>query len=112
MPNLRPAEVCSQLLTALEASEGRRRRRKRDTTPPDAIGLTLKRKLLQQAVQDDPAPGAFAGWLLQYCQTSDLCDGPIRAMAMEVLAEWELAATSPAFLRWLQQGAPSDDTRT
>ena len=39
---MRPAEVCSQLLRALDASEGRRRRRKRDTTP-DAIGLELKR---------------------------------------------------------------------
>jgi len=35
---LRPAVVCGQLLAALAASDGRRRRRKRDTTP-DAIGL-------------------------------------------------------------------------
>src|SRR2546422_5226163 len=38
----RPGEICRELLAALDASEGRRRRRKRDTTP-DAIGLTIKR---------------------------------------------------------------------
>src|SRR5207302_36205 len=37
----RPALVCGALFTALDASEGRRRRRKRDTTP-DAIGMLLK----------------------------------------------------------------------
>jgi hypothetical protein len=52
---LRPAEVCRALLAALDASEGRRRRRKRDTTP-DAIGLAIKRCLLEQAVREDPAP--------------------------------------------------------
>jgi hypothetical protein len=110
MSTLRPAAVCCRLLAALGASEGRRRRRKRNTTP-DAIGLTLKRELLQQAVRDDPEPAAFASWLLQYCQATGPSDGPIRAMALEVLAEWQLATASPAFWQWLQQGAPSDDTR-
>ena len=35
---LRPAQLCAELINALEASEGRRRRRARDTTP-DAIGM-------------------------------------------------------------------------
>src|SRR5438132_12968000 len=48
--NERPAVVCRELLAALDASEGRRRRRKRDTTP-DAIGLTIKRDLLERAVE-------------------------------------------------------------
>jgi hypothetical protein len=110
MSILRPAEVCSQLLAALEASEGRRQRRKRNTTP-DAIGLTLKREILQRAVQDDPEPTAFESWLLRYCQVMGRSDGPVRAMALEVLAEWQLATTSPGFWQWLQQGAPSDDAR-
>ena len=46
----RPAEVCRELLAALEASEGRRQRRKRDTTP-DAIGLAIKLDLLQRAIE-------------------------------------------------------------
>ena len=53
------------MLAALEASEGRRRSRKRDQTP-DGIGLTFKRELLEQAVSDDPEPEAFEEWLLEY----------------------------------------------
>jgi hypothetical protein len=40
--------VCRALLAALDASEGRRRRRKRDATP-DAVGMSLKRWLLSEA---------------------------------------------------------------
>ena len=32
-----------------------------------------------------------------------------RAMALDVLAEWRLAMSSPAFGDWLARGAPSDD---
>jgi hypothetical protein len=46
---LRPADVCKALLAALEASEGRRRKRKRDQTP-DMIGLSIKRSLVLPAV--------------------------------------------------------------
>ena len=38
---VRPAQACSQLLAALGASDGRRKRRKRNTTP-DAIGMAIK----------------------------------------------------------------------
>jgi hypothetical protein len=108
MSTLRPADVCRQLLATLDASEGRRQRRKRNTTP-DAIGLTMKRDLLAGAVQDDPEPVAFESWLLQRCQASGIADGPVRAMALEVLAEWRLAEASQPFQHWLAQGAPSDD---
>jgi len=108
MSTLRPADVCRQLLATLDASEGRRKRRKRNTTP-DAIGLAMKRDLLAEAIQDDPEPVAFEGWLLQRCQARGIADGPVRAMALEVLAEWRLAAASRPFQHWLAQGAPSDD---
>jgi len=118
-------------LAALDASEGRRRRRKRDTSP-DAIGLAIKRRLLEEAVRADPDPAAFEGWLLEQCHAAhdsgrraergqkcgrgDLelwtASGPIRAMALDVLAEWQLAQTSRAFMSWLDQGAPSDDADT
>ena len=47
---LRPADVCRALLAALDASEGRRQKRKRDQTP-DAFGLAVKRDLLRRAVE-------------------------------------------------------------
>jgi len=108
MTALRPAAVCRQLLRALDASEGRRRRRKRNTTP-DAIGLGIKRELLEGTVRDDPAPSDFEGWLLQRCLAARE-SGPIRAMALEILAEWRLAETPGAFRAWLSEGAPSDDS--
>jgi hypothetical protein len=104
---LRPAGVCQRLLAALDASEGRRRRRKRDTTP-DAIGLSLKRDLLEAAVRDDPEPDRFEGWLLARSLEAS-ASGPMRAMALAVLAEWRLAVESAEFRGWLLAGAPSED---
>jgi hypothetical protein len=109
-PALRPAEVCKALLAALEASEGRRRKRKRDQTP-DAFGLGVKRDLLRQAVEDDPGPDAFEQWLLDYpltCKARELA-GPALAMARAVFEEWRLAHASGEFRLWLEHGAPSDD---
>jgi molybdopterin-guanine dinucleotide biosynthesis protein A len=106
----RPATICKALLTALEASEGRRRSRKRDQTP-DAFGLSVKRELLERAVHDDPDPHAFEAWLLDYprsCRAPELA-GPARAMARAVFEDWQLAQTSPEFRRWLHDGAQSAD---
>jgi hypothetical protein len=112
-PNaFRPADVCRALLAALEASEGRRRMRKRDQTP-DAIGLGIKRDLLQRAVDEDPSPDAFEAWLLNYplSGTSPELAGPRFAMARAVFEEWRLAHSLGEFRLWLERGAPSDDAR-
>jgi hypothetical protein len=123
MADVRPAEICRGLLAALDATEGRRRGRKRDTTP-DGIGLAIKRTLLEEAVRDDPDPDAFEGWLLERCLSAAESgrgygtggprtpSGSVRAMASDVLAEWRLAQASEEFRNWLEQGARSDDTAT
>ncbi len=105
-PLPRPAAFGRQLLAAIAASDGRRRRRKRDTTP-DAIGLDLKRRLLEALVRDDPDPEAFDAWLAARC--TEPGSGGARAMARAILEEWRMAASSPAFRTWLRHGAPSDD---
>ena len=107
---LRPAEVCRALLSALEASEGRRRQRKRDQTP-DAFGLGVKRDLLRRVVDQDPDPDAFEAWLVEYpntCAATELA-GPAHAMARAVFEEWQLAHSMGEFRRWLEEGAPSED---
>jgi hypothetical protein len=112
LPSPRPADVCRALLAALEASEGRKRKRKRDQTP-DTIGLSIKRSLLARAVQDDPNPEAFEEWLLNYplqCAAPE-SSGAVSAMARSVLEEWRLAHSLDEFRVWLEQGAPSDDAR-
>ena len=110
MTQLRPADVCAALLGALDASDGRRRRRKRDTTP-DAIGMAIKRRLLAQGIEADPDPEAFEAWLFDQCLigSADASTGALRAMAREMVAEWRLAAASTDFREWLARGAPSED---
>lgn len=94
-----PAEFCRALLLALEASEGRRKRRKRDQTP-DAIGLALKHDLLRRAVEEQPSEQDFEAWLFAHGTSP---------MALIVLEEWRLARAVPHFAAWLSEGAPSDD---
>jgi hypothetical protein len=98
------------LLAALEASEGRRRSRKRDQTP-DAIGLTVKRDLLKRVVEDDPNPEEFEEWLLHYPLSHGSPDssGAVSAMARAVFEEWRLVHHMREFKVWLDRGAPSDD---
>ena len=110
MTVLRPADFCRQLLATLDAAEGRRERRKRNTTP-DAIGMAIKRELLESAVQKDPEPEAFEGWLFQRCRAAGASSGPVRSMALDILNEWRLAGASQPFRDWLDQGAPSDDAQ-
>jgi hypothetical protein len=112
LPALRPADVCRALLSALEAAEGRRRKRKRDQTP-DAIGLSIKRSLLARVVQDNPSAESFEEWLLDYpakCDTPEW-SGAVSAMARSVLEEWRLAHSMGEFRVWLEHGAPSDDAK-
>jgi hypothetical protein len=105
---LRPAEFCRELIAAVEASDGRRRRRKRNTTP-DAIGLAMKRDLLEAAVEDDPEPQEFEAWLYQRCIDAGPGNGGMHAVALSILEEWRFAADVDAFREWLAAGAPSDD---
>ena len=108
--DLRPGRICAQLFGALDASEGRRKRRKRNTTP-DALGMEIKRDLLAAAAAADPDPDDFEGWLLEQCLVAGPLAGATRAMALAVLDEWRAALAIGSFRAWLEAGAPSDDLR-
>lgn len=110
MTTPRPAIVCRQLLQATDAAEGRRKRRKRNTTP-DALGMEVKRELLEAAIDEDPDPDDFEAWLFARIQASGALTGAMRAMALVVWDEWQFALGSAGFRDWLAAGAPSDDTR-
>jgi hypothetical protein len=79
----------------------------RDTTP-DAIGLDLKRRLLEAAARADPEPEAFEAWLLEHA-LGEVPSGPASAMAQAILEEWRQALAVGGFRAWLAHGAPSDD---
>ena len=108
MTDLRPADLCRELLATVEASEGRRKRRKRDTSA-DAIGLGIKRELLEGVIRDDPPPEALESWLARRCLEAGPGDGPMRAMARSIWDEWRLAGAAVSFREWLERGAPSAD---
>jgi hypothetical protein len=107
---LTPAELCRGLLGALDASEGRRRRRARNTTA-DAIGMAIQRELLEAVVQDAPDAGDFERWLMARCLAAGQSDGATRAMALFVWQQWRLALEADGYRAWLADGAPSDDRR-
>ena len=103
-----PAQLCGALLDALDASEGRRRRRSRNTTA-DSIGLDIQRAILAAAVRDAPAPADFERWLLERCFAEGASDGAHRAMALSIWHEWEMASNAGTMSTWLTAGARSDD---
>jgi hypothetical protein len=103
-----PVEVCGGLLSALEASEGRRRRRSRNTTA-DSIGLAIQRALLEDAVREEPSGANFERWLQERCVAQGESDGAYRAMALLIWHEWKLASQSEDVSAWLTSGARSDD---
>ena len=108
LDSVRPAQFCSALLATLTAADGRRRRRVRNTTP-DAIGLGLKRELLEGVIAADPEAADFEEWLLQRCIAAGPGSGGVQAMALSILEEWKLAEEAGEFQEWLRQGAHSDD---
>jgi hypothetical protein len=108
MSALRPGQFCRELLVALEATEGRRKRRKRDTTP-DGIGLSIKQKLLEAAMREDPGAEDFEAWLLEQCLRAGPGSGAVRAMAVSIRDEWRLVNLTDGYRDWLANGAPSDD---
>ena len=105
---LTPAELCRGLLGALDASEGRRKRRVRNTTA-DSIGLEVQRTLLEDVVREEPAPDEFEAWLVARCEAEGLADGALRAMALSVWDQWQLAQHAPDVQAWILAGARSDD---
>src|SRR5690348_6093661 len=108
MISISPGTFCRQLLNALDASEGRTKRRKRDQTP-DTIGLGMKRGLLERAAEEDPLLEEFEAWLMRQV-LAEPASGGLRAMCAEILADFRLAAADATFLQWLEAGAPSEDS--
>jgi hypothetical protein len=108
---LTPAELCRGLLGALDASEGRRRRRVRNTTA-DSIGLAIQREMLEAAVREKPAPDEFEAWLLDRCLAEGVADGAQRAMSLFIWDQWQLALRAPDVQAWIVAGGVSDDRDT
>jgi hypothetical protein len=84
-------------LLLLGSGEAAPRHRARDQQADEA-GLDLKRRLLAEVVARDPAPTDFEAELLAIVDDFGPPTGPTRAVALGVLEEWQLAATSPGWV--------------
>lgn len=99
----RPAEFARLARGSIEVSEGRRRRRQRDTLA-DSLGLDMKRDLLLAIEAADPEPEDFERFLLEYALTHQP-SGSIRGVCTDLWSEWESAQLAPTFADWLRSGA-------
>ncbi|MEO6209796.1 MAG: hypothetical protein ABIQ10_06670 [Gemmatimonadaceae bacterium] len=106
--SITPAQLCRGMLDGLDASEGRRKRRSRNTTA-DSIGLEIQREMLTDAVRDEPDAAGFERWLQERCVAQGESDGAHRAMALMIWHEWQLASQLEGGGAWLTTGARSDD---
>lgn len=105
--SLQPGEFSRYMLRALEASEGRTKRRKRDQRP-DEIGLGIKREILRRAAEEEPPAEEFEAWLMAQVAAAP-APGGVRAMCAQILEEYRVANLDRSFGDWLRSGAPSDD---
>ena len=105
----RPAEFC-----ALERQlvEGMAMRKKRNVKMQ--LAQQLKVRLLEYVEAADPEPSGFTGALGEAVMvvSEGLGTGPAQAVASDLQMDWELACSSPGFVRWLREassGAPRAD---
>ena len=84
-------------LLLLGSGDAAPRARARDQQA-DAAGLELKRRVLAEVVARDPVAEDFEAELLAVVDAFGEPTGPTRAVALMILEEWRMAATSPGWV--------------
>jgi hypothetical protein len=94
---LRPRDLALLLLASGEMLP---RQRARDQQA-DRAGLALKRRVLERLVALDPEPEALDAALARIITDLGPPEGPTRAIALVVRAEWHAACASPEWVAHL-----------
>ena len=76
------------------------RQRARDQQA-DRAGLQLNRQLLEQIIALDPEPVALEETLMQIVHALSPPSGPVRALALAFLEDWQAARADPEWLAHL-----------
>jgi hypothetical protein len=99
---LRPAEFCA-LERGLVA--GMAMRKKRNVKMEAAQQLKLA--LLEAVAAADPPPERFGAALAEavVAVSQGLGTGPAQAVASDLQMDWDLACTSPGFVKWLRDSS-------
>jgi hypothetical protein len=93
----RPKDIALLLLASGDLLP---RQRARDQQA-DITGNALKSRILNALVRLDPEPEQVEATLEQIIALLGPPTGPIRAIAVGVLEEWQAACASPEFVEWL-----------
>jgi hypothetical protein len=93
-PPLRPRDFAVLLLASGDLAP---RQRARDQQA-DRAGLDLKRRVLNAVARLDPEPDDLEGALLSIVDELGPPSGPVRAVALAVLQEWQAAIATPGWL--------------
>jgi hypothetical protein len=96
-PTLRPRDLALLLLASGDLLP---RKRARDQEP-DLAGLTLKRRVLDRLAALDPEPADTEATLLRIVTEIGPPTGPTRAIAINILEEWQTACASPELVSHL-----------
>ncbi len=99
-PPIDPREFCL-LLQQVDREPPRRSR----DMEPDLIGIGIKQRILEAVLVAPPAAADFAPVLLESAAALDLPPGVTRGVCSDILLEWQMAHSSPAFMDWLRAEA-------
>ena len=104
---MRPREFALLLLSSGELLP---RQRLRSQTP-DAVGLELKRRLLQSLADLDPEPTELDETLAHLVNEGGASAGPLRALALSFRDDWQALPASPEWIEFLQSEAARQNER-
>jgi hypothetical protein len=96
-PSLRPRDFAVLLLSSGDVAP---RQRARDQQA-DRAGLELKRRVLNALAALDPEPKDLETALLAIIEDLGPPTGPTRAIARNLLEEWQAASATPAWVAHL-----------
>jgi hypothetical protein len=104
---MRPRELALLLL----GSDELRPRPRMRSQQPDALGLALKRRLLERLVELDPEPANLDAALAHLIDELGPPPGPIRALAIGFRDDWQGLPCNPEWLQHLREQASEDPER-
>jgi hypothetical protein len=103
---IRPREFCA-LERGLISAMAMRKKRNLAMRPIQ----NLKVQLLDYLEAADPEPDAFRAAVAEAVLevSGGLATGPAQAVASDLLMDWNMALSSPAFVEWLRRAASTQD---
>lgn len=78
---------------------------------PDLVGIELKQQVLAAVIEADPDAATFPERLTECARALGIAEGAARGVCSDILMEWRMAQSSPAFIPWLRAEAVREPRR-